>query len=138
MRTHPMFVYLMSSGTSPYIGIATNPTRRVFLHNRTNGTSSGLKSTRSGSPHWRLRIVIGPFMKGSRGFHAQWRRESRKLKCRLIQGLLKVLSYKREGLSIWSDDPDDLIRMCLHHIRNHKGRVSTAFDPSNRLQVVTR
>lgn len=59
MRSVPLFVYLMESRSSTYVGVATNPFQRVSSHNRTGPMASGNKSTRRGAPHWTVVLVIG-------------------------------------------------------------------------------
>lgn len=132
-RSYPLFVYLMSSMERPYIGLASNPFWRVKCHNRLPDYGPGAKSTRKGAPMWRLRIVIGPFFRGSDVFHAQWRDESRKLPCRLSQGCLKALSYRAQGLCVWADRPRQLVARTSRSIKRHSRRLESATVARRRI-----
>ncbi|MBL4664428.1 MAG: hypothetical protein JKY23_00475 [Nitrospinaceae bacterium] len=136
-RASPMFAYLMSSKQRPYIGLASNPFMRLRCHNREANMPSGAKSTRSGAPHWRMRMVIGPMFRGADAFHAQWRDESRKLTCRLAQGCLKALTYRRDGLCVWADDPDAVIQNCLDNMRRHHRRLESALAFHRRIACLS-
>ena len=136
-RSFPLFIYLMSSGRHPYIGMASNPMYRIRCHNREAGLPPGTKSTRAGAPNWKLVMVIGPFYRGASRFHAQWRDESRKLNCRIAHGCLKGLSYRTQGIRIWATDPQFVLRTCRHSVRHHTRRVAAAFDVLRRVNVLT-
>lgn len=137
-RSYPLFVYLMSSGNAPFIGVASNPFLRLRCHNREPGLPSGAKSTRHGAPRWQLRVVIGPFYRGSRSFHDQWRKESRKLSCRIAHGTLKAISYRSRGLCIWADDPQEVIRICISNIKRHNRRLQSVYRHRDISQIATR
>ncbi len=53
-----MYVLLSSGGDRTYVGITTDPERRLTQHN--GEAPGGAKSTRGGRP-WRLAKVHGPF-----------------------------------------------------------------------------
>jgi hypothetical protein len=134
-RSSPLFVYLMSSQKgSPYIGIAGNPTYRVRCHNREKGCAAGAKSTRMGAPRWKLRLVIGPFFRGSKMFHKQWRKESRGLGCRITQGFLKFILHMHTGLRLWADYPLKYARICRENICRR--RILAAHRTSRHNRVV--
>ena len=54
------FVYVLDSRStqSTYVGITTDPERRLEQHN--GETPGGAKSTRAGRP-WQLAVTAGPF-----------------------------------------------------------------------------
>ena len=108
-RKRPMFVYLMSSGSSPFIGLASDPMRRVLSHNRL--LPSGAKATRSGAPDWRVQLIIGPFYRGGARFKREWCHRSRRLHPRIAHGIGKALEYKHRGLRVFARDPQEMWRI---------------------------
>jgi hypothetical protein len=130
MRCRPLFLYLMVSQNQPYIGISSNPFQRVLSQNRVDGMAPGAKWTRLGAPNWVVDLVIGPFYKGARAFHAQWRRESRKTNCRIVHGCLKTIRYADKGLHVWARKPSYVKRLVMRFISRNKRliRVSKHID----------
>lgn len=104
-RKAPLFVYLISSKqTNIYIGISKDPFSSVETHNR-NGAPCGPKGTRSGAPHWRIELIVGPFYRGAKQFKKEWRLQSRKLVPRIVHGVAKACHFQDRGLRVWARDP---------------------------------
>jgi hypothetical protein len=94
----------MASQTMSFVGIASNPFHRLCSHNRIKGYPAGAKSTRSGAPDWKLKVIVGPFLRGAHAFHACWKEHSRKLHCRIAFGTMKAQKYRNQGLRVWADN----------------------------------
>jgi len=130
LRRTPLFVYLLEApGGHSYIGLASNPLRREHCHNRLFGLGSSSKTTRLAAPHWRLVLVIGPFYRGARRFHREWRHEARQsLPARLLHGYRKAALYRRQGLRVWSPAPDQV----LPRLRSDAAAAAASHDPPLR------
>jgi hypothetical protein len=105
MYAVPRFVYLMScvgKEKLSYVGYATDPFQRLRSQNRELGTTGGSKGTRSGAPHWRLEMIVGPFFSFGRTFKHTWRRKSRGLDGRVIFGRTWAKKMHRR---LWARDP---------------------------------
>ncbi len=135
-RTTPLFVYLMTADGTPRIGISANPLRRVMSHNRSPGVPAGSKSTRPGAPNWRLDMVVGPFYRGARQFHAQWREHSRKLRSRLVFGCLQALIYADKGLRLWMRNPGQGVEICEEVLKTRQRRSQPLLQPYALIDVM--
>lgn len=137
-RRKPLFVYLISSGKTPAIGIASRPTERVHSHNRVPGFPAGSKSTRAGAPNWQLQMVIGPFYSGARVFHTRWREHSRKLACRIAFGCIQGLAFADKGVRVWARNPRLVTRMCEDVLRRRTRRLQAINGLDASIKVVGR
>ena len=75
----------------------------------------GAKSTKSGSPHWCLEMVIGPFFgRQGKNFEMMWRKMSQKLRSHIVKG---VLAAKQRGLSIYCRDKTWVKRLVIQALQ---------------------
>ena len=68
--TWMVYVLVSGSSSSTYVGISTDPGRRLEQHNGT--ARGGAKSTRAGRP-WSLGTVYGPYETRSEASRAEYR-----------------------------------------------------------------
>lgn len=68
---HDKFVYVITSEHRMYVGIASNPFVRVKSHNRTTGYPPGARITKQDAPHWKVKVVLGPFTRSSH-LYREW------------------------------------------------------------------
>jgi hypothetical protein len=108
LSREPTWCYLLDHDqdvkTHSYIGCCRNPIRRLHQMNRTLPCSC--KTTRPASPHWRLRVIVGPFTPqgewSGRAFRAAWRSGSRGSASRILRGVILGTSM---GLEVACRDP---------------------------------
>lgn len=105
---HPLFVYLARDGRIPehsvtnaycYIGISRHPFHRLIKQqNRASGWRVGSKATKPIAPHWKLELVVGPFIHGKGGdaFKHVWRRSSRRFNRRVKYGVQHAKLHKAQ------------------------------------------
>jgi hypothetical protein len=93
---HPLYVYLLSDKRCinnpshhkvvPYIGVASNPFVKLRAHNRLGKQCGhGNQLTKAGAGHYQLELVFGPLWQGGGEFKKVCRRQSRKIKSRILR-----------------------------------------------------
>ena len=70
------YVYMMAAAhkgkKDVVLGRASKPHLRIRQHNRE--LKGGPPATRTRAPHWKLNMVLGPFITGSQAARKEWRR----------------------------------------------------------------
>jgi len=111
---HPSFVYMLTTTRKGEegekilckIGHSRSPLEQIKCENREAGYKVGAKSTKAGSPHYQIELIIGPFFgeDTAKEFRNQWRKGARMKLSRIHHGV--KAAKERDGTIIYCRDID--------------------------------
>lgn len=126
-RDPPQFVYALVAESSSTLGISPNPLQCALP-----------PPAADDGPSWHLALVVGPFWAGADAFLRLWRRDSRKVDCRLAYGCLLAQLHRDRGLRVWAANPTHVQNLAVPYARTQRKRLLEACLQLNRTRLVCR